>query len=71
MESNNKLLCLNILGFKKQGISTEEYRGYMLNVHAPLVARLMEKYGFLHWSMVCRPWSPRNAQSAPMSCWVG
>ncbi|KID82418.1 conidial pigment polyketide synthase PksP/Alb1 [Metarhizium guizhouense ARSEF 977] len=55
MESNNKLLCLNILGFKKQGISTEEYRSYMLNVHAPLVAQLMEKHGFLHWSMTHTP----------------
>lgn len=49
---HNKLLCLHILGFKKPGISLQEYRDYMINVHAPLVAGLMEKYGFLRWSMV-------------------
>ena len=52
MESEQKLLCLNILGFKKPGISSEEYRTYMVKEHAPLVAALFEKYGFLHWNMV-------------------
>ncbi len=52
MASDQKLLCLNILGYKKPGISSEEYRNYMVNVHAPLVAGLMQKYGFLQWSMV-------------------
>lgn len=52
MASEQKLLCLNILGFKKPGISAEDYRNYMIKEHAPLVAAMFEKYGFLHWSMV-------------------
>ena len=52
--SDQKLLCLNILGYKKPDISSEEYRQYMVNEHAPLVAGLMKKYGFLHWSMVSK-----------------
>ncbi|AEO61188.1 hypothetical protein MYCTH_2069815 [Thermothelomyces thermophilus ATCC 42464] len=60
--SDQKLLCLNILGYKKPGISSEEYRNYMVNVHAPLVAGLMKKYGFLQWSMF--------ANVAPYDCCV-
>lgn len=52
MASDQKLLCLHILGYKKPGISSEEYQHYMVSVHAPLVAGLMQKYGFLQWSMV-------------------
>jgi hypothetical protein len=52
MTSDRKLLCLNILGYKKPGISSEEYRNYMVNVHAPLVAGLNQKYGVVQWSMV-------------------
>lgn len=48
----NKYLCLNILGFKKPGISGQDYRDYMIHTHAPLVAGLMEKYGITQWSMV-------------------
>ncbi|KHN94790.1 Dimeric alpha-beta barrel [Metarhizium album ARSEF 1941] len=51
MGSDNKLLCLNILGYKKPGITAEEYRSYMVNHHAPRVAQLMDKYGFLQWNM--------------------
>ncbi|KAJ4294952.1 hypothetical protein N0V88_005192 [Collariella sp. IMI 366227] len=51
MSSDQKLLCLHILGYKKPGISSEEYQHYMVSVHAPLVAGLMQKYGFLQWSM--------------------
>lgn len=52
MSSDGKMLCLNILGYKKEAISTEEYRDYMVNMHAPLVKNLMEKYGVVQWSMV-------------------
>ena len=58
METDRKLWCLNILGYKKPGISDEHYRDYMVNVHAPLVQGLMEKYGFVKWSMVCQSLRP-------------
>nr|QDK64759.1 AshZ [Aschersonia paraphysata] len=50
MESQQPL-CLNILSYKKDGITSEEYKHYMVNEHGPLVAGLMEKYGFLQWTM--------------------
>ncbi|KAF2475266.1 uncharacterized protein BDR25DRAFT_391485 [Lindgomyces ingoldianus] len=51
MDNHRELLCLNILGYKKPGISDEDYRQYMINVHGPLVGSLMEKYGFVSWNM--------------------
>ncbi|EON65342.1 hypothetical protein W97_04580 [Coniosporium apollinis CBS 100218] len=50
MESQ-QLLALTICGYKKSDISEEDYRHYMTKVHAPLVAGLMEKYGFVSWNM--------------------
>lgn len=64
--NNQKLLCLNILGYKKEGIDLAEYRNYMANVHAPLVAGLMQKYGFLQWSMVSNPREAHNTNKTPL-----
>ncbi|KAJ0419495.1 EthD domain-containing protein [Aspergillus carlsbadensis] len=49
--STDQMLCLNILGYKKEGITTGEYRDYMVNVHAKIVRQLMAKYGITQWSM--------------------
>ena len=55
MEPAVQYLSLTILGFKKSGISPEEYRDYMVNIHAPHVGELMVKYGIVYWSMVGIP----------------
>ena len=52
MVSDGKMLCLTIYSYKKDGLSDEEYRDYMLSHHAPLASTLMEKYGIVDFTMV-------------------
>ena len=48
-----RLLCLSILGYRKPGMSEEDYHKYLTNVHRPLVQSLMVKYGIVQYTMVC------------------
>ena len=55
MASDGKMLCLTIYSYKKEGLSDEDYRSYMLKTHAPLASTLMEKYGIVDFTMVTQP----------------
>lgn len=56
----SKYLCLTILGYRKPGMSEEDYRHHMIRVSAPLSKELMVKYGVRRWTVIHNPKQTRD-----------
>ncbi|KAK0729557.1 EthD domain-containing protein [Lasiosphaeris hirsuta] len=50
--TKNKFLCLTICGYRKPGMSEEDYRNHMVNISAPMTKDLMVKYGVKRWTQI-------------------
>lgn len=51
-DPSTQFLCLTICGYRRPGMSEEDYRHHMTQVSAPMTSGLMVKYGVKRWTMV-------------------
>ncbi|KAH8589375.1 EthD domain-containing protein [Bisporella sp. PMI_857] len=49
---DNVYLCLTILGYRRPGMSQEDYRHHMTKISAPMTKDLMVKYGVKRWTQI-------------------
>ncbi|KAI0128183.1 EthD domain-containing protein [Hypoxylon sp. NC0597] len=48
----SQFLCLTICGYRRPGMSEEDYINHMTKVSAPMTKDLMVKYGVKRWTMI-------------------
>ncbi|KAL2808492.1 EthD domain-containing protein [Aspergillus granulosus] len=61
--TEGKYLCLTICGYRKPGMSEEDYRNHMVNISAPMTKGLMVKYGVKRWTQIHNQASTRALMS--------
>ncbi|KAJ6199395.1 hypothetical protein J3E72DRAFT_185724 [Bipolaris maydis] len=58
--TEGQLLCLTICGYRRPGMSEDDYRRHMTQVSGPMTKELMVKYGIIGWRMLHNTTETRN-----------
>ncbi|KAL6718203.1 hypothetical protein ACLMJK_004291 [Lecanora helva] len=62
--SKKGLYCLTICGFRKPGMSEEDFKEYMTNTHGRISKDLLAKYGMVRWTLSFQTTESRKAMAS-------